>query len=679
MAVRNLHWYDRNETQAYPIDETADCADAAGAYLPPDILADLNLRYPAAYGAYPFVAAVTVTPTLVTLAVQAADTLENPTTLTPLAVLTARQPAAEGRQLALTPLLPGVGGWAVLGGGVRDRSYTGRFAGPRHALLCRRAARPYRSLPVAGLQRLHAAQALTGVVRLVGEPPLQVAAEDRDLPGVGSRRVVVFRLAAQDATDGFVRPAEAGKTQSVFQEFAGPCAGRPESRTCGDPQPVEFVNNVGPDCDGRLTVEFRGCVVPAKLGDHAVLLDAAMSLSRVCVPAYIPAPDGRLPGDYDPYTFLPPPTVPPVVPPTVVCCDETCPDGLAYQYRIPFEGGTGAFATLAGEVVVTRDPAADGLAANGPDDHTCAWTATVGAWSVYLVHRKLVGGQRDWKVNASTAGGTVLVGYMIDEFVTDCCTPRQSANEEQLGDGDPPAAPLVSPVGDCGQCAPGDSIDIVGVLPHTECFFDSRAVNFVEKAGRWAFHPSDSPAKGDYCVWTATSLDSVDEGPMCYTCTDPSVRSASVWDGFDLYTVRRRYTTDVLLTPGPRANAHLILNYRPHATTPGLFVYHLVELDYTAQAFRVARFNGVTAQTVLQQSVPGLKTDEWYRLRADVEPGTSNGTTKITAVLEGITDPVTVAIGPLVVSNYYPATGRSGVGADRAVSRFSFFRVEELP
>jgi hypothetical protein len=62
-----------------------------------------------------------------------------------------------------------------------------------------------------------------------------------------------------------------------------------------------------------------------------------------------------------------------------------------------------------------------------------------------------------------------------------------------------------------------------------------------------------------------------------------------------------------------------------------------------------------------------------------VEPGASNGTVKITTVLTGITDPVTVSIGPLVVSGYYPSTGRSGVGADRAVSRFSFFRVDELP
>lgn len=544
MPIRNAHFYDRNETQAYPIDETADCTDAAGVYLPPDILADLNLRYPAAYGQYPFVAAVTVTPTLVTVAIQAADTLDPPYAFTPLAVLTARQPAVEGRLLALTPLLPGVGGWVVLGGGVRDRSYTGRFAGPRHGLLCRRAARPYRSLPVAGLQRLHAARALTGVVRLTGTAPVEVVAEDRDLPGVGSRRVVVFRLATRDATDGFVQPAEAGAATSVFQEFAGPCAGRPESRTCGDPQPVEFVNSVGPDCEGVLEVEFKGCVVPAKLGEHAVLLDTAMSLSRVCVPAYIPAPDGRLPGDYDPHTFVPPPPVPPVPPPPV---------------------------------------------------------------------------------------------------------------------------------------PPEDSIDVVGELPYTECFFDAEAADFAVKAGRWEFHPSDSPAKGDYCVWEPTSLDSVDEGPLCYTCTDPSLRSASVWDGFDLTTVRRRYATDAMMTPGLRANAHLVLNYRPHASTPGLFVYYLVEIDYTAQAFRVARFNGVTAQTVFQQAVPGIKTDEWYRLRADVEPGASNGTTKLTAVLEGVTDPVTVSIGPLVVSNYYPSTGRSGVGADRAVSRFSFFRVEELP
>lgn len=536
MPVRNRHWYDRNATEKYPLDETAAAADSAGGYLPPDVLADLNLRYPAEYGLYPFVAAVTVTPTLVTVAVQAADRLDPPFSVTPLAVLTVRQPAPEGRLLALTPLQPGVGGWAVLWGGVRDRTYSGRFAGPRQALLTRRAARPYRPLPVAGLCRVHAARPLGGVVRLSGDAPLEVVAEDRDLPGVGPRRVAVVRLVAQDATDGFVQPAGTAQAANVFRAFAGPCAGRPESQTCGDPQPIEFVNTVGPDCDGVLTVEFKGCLVPAKLGDHAVLLDAAMSLSRVCVPARIPAPDGRLPGEYDPYTFLPPPPSPP--PP-------------------------------------------------------------------------------------------------------------------------PPPSP------------PAESIDVVGDLPHTECFYGHAAVDFVVKAGAWRFAADDSPAAGDYCTGGSEAV--------AYEAADPSTRAVSVWEGFDPLTVYRRYVADVLMTPGPRSNAGLVLNYRPHATAAGRYVYYVVEADYTAQAFRVARFNGVSFQTVLQQSVPGLATGRWYRLRADVSPGPSGGTTRITAVLTGIDDPVTVTIGPLVVSNYYPSTGRSGLGTDRAVSRFSFFHVEDLP
>ncbi len=542
MPIRNAHFYSRNEGQAYPLDDTADCIDTRGVYLPPNILVDLNLRYPAAYGQYPFLAAATVTPTIVTLAFQACDALDPPYAFNPLAVLTVRQPVAEGVLLALTPLMPGVGGWAVIGSGARDKDYTGRLAGPRRGLLTRRAARPYRALPVAGLKRLHAANALTGVVRLSGSPPVQVVGEDRDIPGVGSRRVVVFRLAGLDATDGFIQPPETVKAANVFREFAGPCVGRPESQTCGEPQPVEFVNNVGPDCEGVVTVEFKGCADPAKLGDSGVVIDSKTALSTVCIPPFIPAADGRLPSEYDPATFVTPePTTP--------------------------EPGT---------------------------------------------------------------------------------TP-----------------------------GPEDSVDVIGELPYTECFHAELAADFVVTAGGFGFVEDDSPEAADFCEW----LDSLDSTPpsVSYEANNPSLRAVSVWDGFDLTTVRRRYVTDVkMVAGGSKFNAALVLNYRPHATAAGLFVYHLVEVDYDAQAFRVARFNGVTAQTVLQQAVPGIKKDEWYRLAADVTPGPTNGTTQIVATLTGITDPVTVTVGPLVVSNYYPSTGRSGVGSNLAVSRFSFFRVEAL-
>lgn len=550
MPVRNAHWYSRNESQAYPLDETADCIDTKGVYLPPNILVDLNLRYPEQYGPYPFVSAVTVTPLLVTLAIQATDGYDPPYAFNPLAVLTVRQPAPEGVQLALTPLLPGVGGWAVLGSGCRDKDHTARLAGPRHGLITRRAARPYRGLPVEGLKRLHAAKLLTGVVRLVGDPPIQVVGEDRDIPGVGTRRVVVFRLAGLDATDGFIQPPETIKASNVFREFAGPCAGRPESQTCGDPQPIEFVNNVPPDCDGTVTIEFKGCASPAKLGDNGIVVDSATSLSRVCVPPFIPAPDGRLPSEYDPYNYIPsPPTTPP---------------------------------------------------------------------------------------------------------------------------------PTTTP-------PPEDSIDIIGELPFTECFAFDSSGDFVVKSGRWQFADSESPEKDDFCVWEpppGDSLDSiVDPGPdpVSYEAYDTATRNVAVWEGFDLLSVRRKYVTDVQMSAGSRANAALVLNYRAHQTTAGLFVYYMVELDFTAQAFRVSRFNGVSAQTVLQQSVPGIALNSWYRLVAEVRPGPSNGTTSITAVLTGIDDPVTVTIGPLVVSNYYPSTGKPGLATDRAVSRFSFLRIEELP
>ncbi len=544
MSARNAHFYSRNEGRLYPLDEAADGIDTRGGYLPPNVLTDLNLRYPVAYGRYPFLAAATVTPTVVTLAFQACDSLDPPYAFNPLAVLTVLRPADEGRQLALSPLLPGVGGWAVLGSGARDRDYTGRLAGPRRGLLTRRAARPYAGIPVEGLKRLHAAKTLSGVVRLRGDPPVQIAAEDRDIPGVGTRRVVVFRLAGLDATDGFVQPEETVKASNVFREFAGPCVGRPESRTCGDPQPIEFVNNVGPDCDGVLTIRFKGCAIPAPIvasGYSGAVIDASTPVTAVCFPPAIPAADGKLPSEYDPATYT---------------------------------------------------------------------------------------------------------------------TPEPTTTEA------PPEPP------------PEESIDILGELPYTECFDAATAADFVVTAGAFQFAADYSPDGGDFCA--ADSLDSGDAA-FSYESANPGTRNVSVWAGFDLTTVRRRYVADVKMLPGgSRSNAALVLNFKPHPSTAGLFVYHTVEIDFDAQAFRVARFNGVSFQTILQQSVPGIRRGVWYRLVAEVRPGPTGGTTQITASAVGLSDPVTVTVGPLVVSSYYPSTGTSGVGTNLALSRFAFFRVEEL-
>lgn len=351
MPVTNLHWYNRNEGRAYPIDDAATCDDDRGVRLPSDLIADLNLRWPSTLGKYAFVAAVSNTPSLVTLTIQAADSPTSPGGFTPLAVVTVRKPIQQGRVVRLLGQAPGVSGWVVFGGGVENVDYAGRFSSPAQSRLSPRAARPYRPLPVRSMQVKNAADKLTGVVTLKASEPLAIAKEERFLDGA-VRDCIVVRLVDNEGADGFPIPTEAAdisgyKPVSTFQQFAGPCSGRPESNTCGCPNPIEFINAVSPDCDGLVTLEFRGCAQVAEVTDKpGIAVACQLGLVDACLPAQIPNSEGLLPSEYEPANIpVPPDVVPPPEPP---------PESASYSanaelpFLACFTGGIGELGTAVG-------------------------------------------------------------------------------------------------------------------------------------------------------------------------------------------------------------------------------------------------------------------------------------------------------------------------------------------
>jgi hypothetical protein len=324
MPIRHAHWYSQNEGVSYPIDETATCVDDAGARLPSNIITDLYLRWPAIYGQYAFLSSLSVTPSLVTLTIQVTSDLDDTTQFVPLAVLTVPRPVAQGRQFALLPQLNGVGGWVVFGAGTGEvEPYRGRFSQPRQALLTARAAKAYRTPPVTSLRAYNAAEALTGVIRLSVLEPLAIAQESREINGV-LRDCIVVRLTAGDGADAYPVPEEATRLISaantnLFREFSGPCAGRPESRSCGDPQPIEFINAVGADCDGRITLEFQGCAHVGQIQDICgIVVDCGLGLVDACVPPQIPDSEGFLPSERDPVNIPTPDDPPPDPPPAAI-------------------------------------------------------------------------------------------------------------------------------------------------------------------------------------------------------------------------------------------------------------------------------------------------------------------------------------------------------------------------
>lgn len=311
MPVRNLHWLNRNELTDYPLSDTATAISDGGVRLPTGIVSDLNIRWPELYGRYAFLSAVAVGPNLVTIVVQAAESASSVSGFAPLAAVTVTRPVEEGRQYPIKPLVPGVGGWVSFGFGTKDPVFNGRFSSPAQSLLAPRAARSYRKLPITGARTSAVGAALAGLVNLKARLPLELAKEEREIDGV-LRDVIVLRLTDNTGSGGFqvpdsVRALVSRGDRTVFQQFAGPCDQRPESRTCGNPQPIEFINSVPPDCDGVIEIEFTGCAVPARLLETCgAVIDCPMGLAEACTPKELPDSDGRLPSEFDPVIILPP-------------------------------------------------------------------------------------------------------------------------------------------------------------------------------------------------------------------------------------------------------------------------------------------------------------------------------------------------------------------------------------
>lgn len=300
--IRNAHLYSQNRGRAYPLADTVSAVDDAGRPLPFDLLTDVRLSYPREYGAYPYVAAASVGPEAVSVIWAVADDPDTPGQA--LAAVTLSRPVVEGRPYPLRPLRAGVGGWVVFGSAIDGPPFSCRPSRFRQAGLSRRAFRLADTPPLRGVRVFGQDGLLTGVVRLEAEPPLAISVEDRELPGVGWRRVIVFRLTGNI-------PGDPSGASEVFARFVGPCGGRPESGTCGEPPPLESINGVAPDCSGTLTLEVRG-LVTARPGDaHTIVFESGVSLPSLCPPPYLPDAQGRLPGEYVPYQYPPPPPPPP--------------------------------------------------------------------------------------------------------------------------------------------------------------------------------------------------------------------------------------------------------------------------------------------------------------------------------------------------------------------------------
>lgn len=334
----NQHWTNRNEERAFPLDDAALAINERSERLPSNLIVDLNLRWPNYLGNYAFLAGISVTAASISVAIQSAISLES-TDFAPLCVLSVRKPVRDGYVYALKPQVPGVAGWITFGSGVADLIYSGRFT-PQAGFFTPRAARAYRNLPVQDIGLLHAESALTGLVLFKTETPLKMAVESRDVHGA-QRDCIVLRL--DDGSDKFPVPEEIvrasnAKPKNIFSVYAGPCAGRPESESCGEPAPIQFLNTVSPDCEGKITLRFKGCAQVTEIQAPAgIALDCGIGLVDACLPPLLPSSDGVLPSEYDPANI--PPFEPGV--PDISGDSASAPGAVSLPYVNCFAAGGG--------------------------------------------------------------------------------------------------------------------------------------------------------------------------------------------------------------------------------------------------------------------------------------------------------------------------------------------------
>lgn len=366
MAIRNNHWYNLNEQHYYPLDDTASAISDAGELLPSALIADLRLRWPITYGKYAFISAAAVTPYLVTVLIEATNDLDNnPSSSTLIAGVTLPKTSLTvGRTYTLTPFQPGVGGYIVIGSGIAQ-VYSGKFSTPRQGLLTPRAARASRRPPVPTIAIENAANALKNLVNLVAVPPLYLTTETRVIDGVTYDNVIVFRLSQDDTS-----PLTTATTDSIFAQFAGPCGRRVGSNSCPDPQPIQTINGVAADCEGVITLDFRGCaLVGRNTIDCGVVIDCELGLSASCNPPYLPnLTTGELPSESPPIVITPPvPPQPPIVPDFSI--SESVTTLLALPYCDTFDDATAhGFSALGDSLFafISDDSPAELFCCDGP-------------------------------------------------------------------------------------------------------------------------------------------------------------------------------------------------------------------------------------------------------------------------------------------------------------------------
>jgi len=283
MAVVFADWMNSNELRNYPLHDSATKQGASGALMPDGLIADLNIMLPESAGRFAFISSAAITPGLVSFTILATDTDPlQPTpsassssssspgsAFVPVASITVAKPVTIYKHYAIEALYPGVAGWVAFGSDVDEVTGSYRFLHPIDGLLCSKAVRAYRDLPVTSLGKTGRLTELTGLVQLLGSDGIVVGKSVRTING-RRREVITIGL------DLTIDPV------AVLRQFAGTCGPRPEDRTCPQGKPFLTINGVTPDCDGNIDIVFEGLDVTQVGIPDGQMIDLPVGLDDVC-------------------------------------------------------------------------------------------------------------------------------------------------------------------------------------------------------------------------------------------------------------------------------------------------------------------------------------------------------------------------------------------------------------
>ena len=280
MAIVFADWMNSNEVRNYPLHDQATKESTDGSLMPDGFIADLNVMLPESAGRFAYISSAGSTPGLVSLTLLA--TMNDPLlpeegsssspsadAFVPIASITVAKPVVLYKNYALEALYPGVAGWVAFGSDIDEVSASYRFARPIDGLLCSKAVRAYRDLPVTSLGKTGRLTELTGLIQLTNTGDVLVNKGVRTIDGLKREVITIGLNLSVDAL-------------AMLRKYAGDCGERPEDRTCVQGKPFITINGVQPDCDGNIDIIFEGLDVSQVGIPGGQMIDLPIGLDDVC-------------------------------------------------------------------------------------------------------------------------------------------------------------------------------------------------------------------------------------------------------------------------------------------------------------------------------------------------------------------------------------------------------------